>query len=48
MACNFFGLECDVYMVRVSCHQKPYRHIVMQTFGANVSPCPSEKTEFGR
>ncbi len=48
MACNFFDLECDVYMVRVSYKQKPYRRIVMQTFGANVTPSPSEKTEFGR
>jgi tryptophan synthase beta chain len=48
MACNFFDLTCDVYMVRVSYQQKPYRRIVMQTFGANVTPSPSEKTEFGR
>ncbi len=48
MACNFFGLACDVYMVRVSYNQKPYRRIVMETFGANVTPSPSEKTEFGR
>jgi tryptophan synthase beta chain len=48
MACNFFDLACDVYMVRVSYNQKPYRRIVMQTFGANVTPSPSEKTKFGR
>jgi tryptophan synthase beta chain len=48
MACNFFDLVCDVYMVRVSYNQKPYRRIVMQTFGADVTPSPSEKTEFGR
>ncbi|OGO15983.1 MAG: TrpB-like pyridoxal-phosphate dependent enzyme [Chloroflexi bacterium RBG_16_48_8] len=48
MACNFFDLACDVYMVRVSYQQKPYRRIVMQTFGAEVSPSPSEKTAFGR
>jgi tryptophan synthase beta chain len=48
MACNFFGLACDVYMVRISYNQKPYRRIVMQTFGANVTPSPSDKTEFGR
>jgi tryptophan synthase beta chain len=47
MACNFFNLACDVYMVRVSYSQKPYRRFVMQTFGANVIPSLSEKTEFG-
>jgi len=48
MACNFFGLECHVYMVRVSYHQKPYRRIIMETFGATVAPSPSDKTEYGR
>jgi len=48
MACNFFGLSCEVYMVRVSYQQKPYRRIVMQSFGAEVTPSPSEKTEYGR
>jgi len=48
MACNFFNMACDVYMVKVSYQQKPYRRIVMQTFGAEVAPSPSEKTEFGR
>ncbi|NIM95291.1 MAG: TrpB-like pyridoxal phosphate-dependent enzyme [Anaerolineales bacterium] len=48
MACNFFDLKCDVFMVRVSYNQKPYRRIVMETFGAEVTPSPSEKTEFGR
>jgi len=48
MACKFFDLACDVYMVRVSYDQKPYRRIMMQTFGAEVTPSPSEKTEFGR
>jgi tryptophan synthase beta chain len=48
MACNFFGLECQVYMVKVSYHQKPYRRIIMETFGATVTPSPSEKTEYGR
>lgn len=48
MACKFFDLACDVYMVRVSYDQKPYRRILMQTFGAEVTPSPSEKTEFGR
>lgn len=48
MACKVFGLECTVYMVRVSYDQKPYRKILMQTFGADVYPSPSEHTEFGR
>jgi tryptophan synthase beta chain len=48
MACNFFQLECHVYMVRVSYHQKPYRRIIMETFGATVVPSPSDKTEYGR
>jgi len=48
MACNFFGLECTVYMVRVSFHQKPYRKSVMQTFGARIYPSPSDQTNFGR
>lgn len=48
MASNFFGLECHVYMVKVSYHQKPYRRIVMENFGASVTASPSDKTEFGR
>ncbi len=48
MACNFFGLECQVYMVRVSYQQKPYRRIIMETFGAQVAASPSNKTECGR
>jgi tryptophan synthase beta chain len=48
MACNFFGLECHVYMVRVSYHQKPYRRIIMETYGATVVPSPSDKTQYGR
>ena len=48
MACNFFGLECHVYMVRVSYDQKPYRRIIMETYGASVTPSPSDKTQFGR
>ncbi|HID95667.1 MAG TPA: TrpB-like pyridoxal phosphate-dependent enzyme [Candidatus Latescibacteria bacterium] len=46
--CNLFGLECKVYMVRVSYHQKPYRRVLMETWGATVVPSPSEDTEFGR
>jgi tryptophan synthase beta chain len=48
MACHMFGLECTVYMVRVSYTQKPYRRSVMQTFGATIHPSPSEQTAFGR
>ena len=48
MACQFFGLECKVYMVKVSYHQKPYRRILMETFGAKVVPSPSQDTGVGR
>jgi len=48
MACNFFGLACTVYMVKVSYYQKPYRRVVMETFGANVIPSPSDRTKAGR
>jgi tryptophan synthase beta chain len=48
MACQMFGLECQVYMVRVSYNQKPYRKLLMQTWGATVFPSPSDQTEFGR
>lgn len=48
IACKFFGLECTVYMVKVSYQQKPYRRIFMQTYGSNVIPSPSNLTESGR
>ncbi len=48
LACKLFGLECNVYMVKVSYQQKPYRRMLMHTWGATVHPSPSEKTEFGR
>jgi len=48
MACNFFGLECDIYMVKVSYHQKPYRRVIMESYGAQVFPSPSEKTQYGQ
>jgi len=48
MGCAFFGLECKVYMVRVSYNQKPYRRILMETWGAKVVPSPSPDTEVGR
>lgn len=48
MACKFFGLECMVYMVKVSYHQKPYRRSLMQAWGAEVIPSPSDRTEAGK
>ena len=48
IACNFFGIGCTVYMVKCSFYQKPYRKSMMQTFGAEVIPSPSDTTEFGR
>ncbi|MFQ6050559.1 MAG: TrpB-like pyridoxal phosphate-dependent enzyme [Candidatus Hydrothermarchaeota archaeon] len=48
LGCALFDLECLVYMVRVSYEQKPYRRIVMQLYGAEVVPSPSERTEAGR
>ena len=48
MACNFFGLECKVYMVKVSYYQKPYRRSLMEIWGAKVVPSPSPDTESGR
>jgi tryptophan synthase beta chain len=48
MACAFFGLELKVYMVRVSYNQKPYRRILMETWGAKIVPSPSPDTEVGR
>ncbi|MFZ4828915.1 MAG: TrpB-like pyridoxal phosphate-dependent enzyme [Phototrophicaceae bacterium] len=47
-ACNFFGLECVVYMVKVSYEQKPYRAAMIRTFGASVTPSPSDTTHAGR
>jgi len=47
-ACNLFGLECKVYMVRVSYNQKPYRRIMMETWGAKCVPSPSPDTKAGR
>ncbi len=48
MACRMFGLDCTVYMVRVSYRQKPYRRILMETWGAEVVPSPSDRTRAGR
>jgi len=48
MACGYFGLDCRVYMVKVSAQQKPYRKGVMETYGATVTPSPSDTTNVGR
>ncbi|MCL2335777.1 MAG: TrpB-like pyridoxal phosphate-dependent enzyme [Endomicrobia bacterium] len=48
MACEMFGIECVVYMVKVSFEQKPYRKSLMQVYGAQVFASPSDKTETGR
>jgi tryptophan synthase beta chain len=47
-ACQFFGLECYVYMVAASYHQKPYRRVLMETWGGQVIPSPSKNTNAGR
>jgi tryptophan synthase beta chain len=47
-ACSLFDMECKVYMVRVSYDQKPYRRVMMQTWGASVTPSPSPETQSGR
>jgi tryptophan synthase beta chain len=47
-ACNLIGLECTVYMVKVSYHQKPYRRSLMHIWGAEVFPSPTDKTNAGR
>src|ERR1700730_12796029 len=47
-ACSFFGLQCKVYMVKVSYQQKPYRRILMETFGAQVVASPSPDTQAGK
>lgn len=48
MACAYFGLDCRVYMVKCSYEQKPFRREVMRTYGADVTPSPSDTTEVGR
>ncbi|OGO45401.1 MAG: TrpB-like pyridoxal-phosphate dependent enzyme [Chloroflexi bacterium RBG_16_64_32] len=48
MACNFFGLELKVYMVKVSYHQKPYRRVMMETWGAEVVASPTSDTHAGK
>lgn len=48
MACSYFGLDCKVFMVKVSYEQKPFRREVMRTYGASVTPSPSTTTEVGK
>ena len=48
MACSYFGLDCKVYMVKVSYEQKPFRREVMKVYGASVTPSPSDTTAVGR
>ncbi len=48
MACNFFGLDLEVYMVKVSYNAKPYRRIFMETYGAQVFASPTNRTNYGR
>ena len=48
MACSYFGLDCKVYMVKVSYEQKPFRREVMKVYGASVTPSPSMTTAVGR
>ncbi len=48
MSSAFFGLDCQVYMVKVSYEQKPFRREVMRTYGASVTPSPSMNTEIGK
>jgi len=48
MACSFFDLDLEVYMVKVSYNQKPYRRILMETYGAQVFASPTDRTNYGR
>ena len=48
MACHFFDLSLEVYMVKISYQQKPYRRVLMETFGADVFASPSDRTQFGK
>ena len=48
MACSYFGLDCQVYMVKCSYEQKPFRREVIRTYGAGITPSPSSTTEVGR
>lgn len=48
LACNFFDLDLEVYMVKVSYQQKPYRRIMMESYGAQVFASPTDRTNYGR
>jgi tryptophan synthase beta chain len=48
MACQMFGIDLEVFMVKVSYNQKPYRRIAMETWGAKVNPSPSDRTQAGK
>ena len=48
LACNMFGMDCTVYMVRVSYNQKPYRKSMINTWGAEIFASPSDQTQSGR
>lgn len=48
IACNFFDMDLEVYMVKASFEQKPYRRIIIQSFDADVFPSPSDRTDYGR
>jgi len=48
LACGFFGLDLEVYMVKISYQQKPYRRIMMETYGAQVFASPTDRTQYGR
>ena len=48
MACDFFGMDLEVYMVKESFHQKPYRRIMIESYGAQVYASPSNRTQYGR
>jgi tryptophan synthase beta chain len=48
LACQMFGLDLEIYMVKVSYQQKPYRRVVMETYGADVYSSPTERTDYGR
>jgi tryptophan synthase beta chain len=48
LACRMFGMDCTVYMVKVSYHQKPYRRLMIQSWGGEIFPSPSDRTNAGR
>jgi tryptophan synthase beta chain len=48
MACHFFNIDLEVYMVKISFQQKPYRRVLMENFGAKVFASPTDRTEYGR